>query len=91
LSLGRFVVISSTPHLKRGRREPFLEERFRESLYRMLSKKGNPEIKSLYTLLHAMGLWLAAINHYLEGGASPTPTSFKLHSALRLGIQRFLF
>lgn len=31
----------------------------RESLYRMLSKKGNPEIKSLYTLLHAMGLRLA--------------------------------
>jgi len=31
----------------------------RESLYKMLSKKGNPEIKSLYTLLHAMGLRLA--------------------------------
>jgi len=31
----------------------------RESLYRMLSKRGNPEIKSLYTLLHAMGLRLA--------------------------------
>lgn len=31
----------------------------RESLYRMLSKKGNPEIRSLYTLLHAMGLRLA--------------------------------
>src|SRR3990172_6743693 len=31
----------------------------RESLYRMLSRKGNPEIKSLYTLLHAMGLRLA--------------------------------
>ena len=28
----------------------------RESLYRMLSKKGNPEIKSLITLLHTMGL-----------------------------------
>jgi probable addiction module antidote protein len=31
----------------------------RESLYRMLSKKGNPEIQSLYLLLHAMGLRLA--------------------------------
>jgi probable addiction module antidote protein len=31
----------------------------RESLYRMLSKKGNPEIESLYILLHAMGLKLA--------------------------------
>lgn len=31
----------------------------RESLYRMLSGKGNPEIKSLYALLHAMGLRLA--------------------------------
>src|SRR4030065_1654390 len=28
----------------------------RESLYRMLSKKGNPEITSLITLLHTMGL-----------------------------------
>ncbi|HEX2767775.1 MAG TPA: DUF1016 N-terminal domain-containing protein [Geobacteraceae bacterium] len=31
----------------------------RESLYRMLSKRGNPEIKSLFTLLHTMGLRLA--------------------------------
>ena len=31
----------------------------RESLYRMLSGKGNPEIKSLYALLRAMGLRLA--------------------------------
>lgn len=31
----------------------------RESLYRMLSKKGNPEIKSLITLLHTMGLRLS--------------------------------
>jgi probable addiction module antidote protein len=30
----------------------------RENLYRMLSKRGNPEIKSLMTLLHAMGLEL---------------------------------
>jgi len=28
----------------------------RESMYRMLSKKGNPEIKSILTLLHTMGL-----------------------------------
>ncbi len=31
----------------------------RESLYRMLSKKGNPEIKSIFVLLHSMGLKLA--------------------------------
>jgi len=31
----------------------------RESLYRMLSKRGNLEIKSLFTLLHTMGLRLA--------------------------------
>jgi probable addiction module antidote protein len=31
----------------------------RESLYRMLSGKGNPEIKSLYAVLHAIGLRLA--------------------------------
>uniref|UniRef100_A0A831UBZ4 Putative addiction module antidote protein n=1 Tax=Geobacter metallireducens TaxID=28232 RepID=A0A831UBZ4_GEOME len=31
----------------------------RESLYRMLSRRGNPEIKSLFTLLHSMGLRLA--------------------------------
>ena len=31
----------------------------RESLYRMLSKRGNPEIKSLFNLLHTMGLRLA--------------------------------
>ncbi len=30
----------------------------RESLYRMLSTKGNPEIKSIFTLLHSMGLKL---------------------------------
>ena len=37
----------------------------RESLYRMLSKKGNPEIESLYSLLNAMGLRLA-----IEAGES---------------------
>lgn len=31
----------------------------RESFYRMLSKKGTPEIESLYILLHAMELKLA--------------------------------
>jgi probable addiction module antidote protein len=31
----------------------------RESLYRMLSKNGNPEIKSILTLLYAMGLKLS--------------------------------
>jgi len=31
----------------------------RESLYRMLSKNGNPEIRSILTLLHTMGLKLS--------------------------------
>ncbi len=31
----------------------------RESLYRMLSRRGNPEIKSLLSLLRAMGLKLS--------------------------------
>jgi probable addiction module antidote protein len=30
----------------------------RENLYRMLSKKGNPKIKSIVNLLHSMGLRL---------------------------------
>lgn len=31
----------------------------RESLYKMLSDKGNPELRSLSKLLHALGLKLA--------------------------------
>jgi probable addiction module antidote protein len=31
----------------------------RESLYRMLSRRGNPEIKSLLSILHAMGFKLS--------------------------------
>jgi probable addiction module antidote protein len=31
----------------------------RESLYRSLSRRGNPEIKTLFNLLHGMGLRLA--------------------------------
>ncbi len=31
----------------------------RESLYKMLSERGNPELKSLDTLLHALGFRLA--------------------------------
>jgi probable addiction module antidote protein len=31
----------------------------RESLYRMLSKKGNPELASLEKVLHALGLKLS--------------------------------
>ena len=31
----------------------------RESLYRILSKKGNPELSSLASLLHAMGFSLS--------------------------------
>ncbi len=30
----------------------------RESLYRMLSERGNPELRSLDTLLHALGFRL---------------------------------
>ena len=35
----------------------------RENLYRMLSKRGNPEIKSLLTLLRVMGLELTVKAH----------------------------
>ncbi len=31
----------------------------RESLYRILSKNGNPEIRTILTLLHALGLKLS--------------------------------
>jgi probable addiction module antidote protein len=31
----------------------------RENLYRMLSKRGNPELSSLVNILHGMGLKLA--------------------------------
>jgi probable addiction module antidote protein len=31
----------------------------RESLYRMLSKRGNPELRSLNNVLHALGLKLS--------------------------------
>ena len=31
----------------------------RESLYRMLSERGNPELKSLESLLHALGFRLS--------------------------------
>lgn len=35
----------------------------RESLYKMLSERGNPEFRSLETLLHALGFRLAvAVN-----------------------------
>jgi probable addiction module antidote protein len=35
----------------------------RESLYKMLSERGNPELRSLEALLHAMGFRLAvAVN-----------------------------
>lgn len=36
----------------------------RESLYRMLSERGNPELRSLEALLHALGFRLAVTaNH----------------------------
>src|SRR3989344_7856046 len=43
---GGMSAIAQKTHLKR------------ESVYRMLSKKGNPEIKSIFNLLHAIGLKL---------------------------------
>jgi probable addiction module antidote protein len=33
----------------------------RENLYRMLSKKGNPELRSLGVLLHSLGFRLAVV------------------------------
>ncbi len=42
----------------------------RVNLYRMLSKKGNPEIKSIFTLLHSMGLKLS-----IEPKTRPTKSS----------------
>ena len=40
----------------------------RESLYRMLSERGNPELRSLDALLHALGYRLAIA---VEDGRSP--------------------
>lgn len=42
----------------------------RESLYRTLSNRGNPEIKSLTAILHAMGLRLAVEPEPLETPAA---------------------
>jgi len=42
----------------------------RESLYRRLSRKGNPEIKSIFTLLHSMDLKLT-----IEPRIRPTRSS----------------
>lgn len=42
----------------------------RESLYRMLSRRGNPEIKSLIPLLHSMGLKLAVEAEERECGVA---------------------
>lgn len=39
----------------------------RESLYRILPERGNPEIRSLDALLHALGFRLAvAVNRYVQ-------------------------
>jgi probable addiction module antidote protein len=35
----------------------------RENLYRMLSKKGNPRLASIRSVLHALGLELAIQSH----------------------------
>jgi probable addiction module antidote protein len=42
----------------------------RESLYRTLSSRGNPEIKSLNAILHAMGLRLAVETEDRESPAA---------------------
>jgi probable addiction module antidote protein len=42
----------------------------RESMYRMLSSKGNPGIKNILTLLHSMGLKLT-----IEPRTKPTRSS----------------
>ncbi len=39
----------------------------RESLYQMLSKRGNPELTSLFNILHGMGLTIT-IQPGKEGG-----------------------
>lgn len=44
---GGMSAIAQKTHLKR------------ESLYRMLSKKGNPELNSIFNVLHAVGLKLS--------------------------------
>jgi DNA-binding phage protein len=33
----------------------------RENLYRALSKRGNPELRTLFNILHGMGLRLAVL------------------------------
>src|SRR3972149_9840130 len=48
---GGISTIAEKAHLNRG------------NLYRMLSKRSNPEIKSLLTLLRAMGLELTVKAH----------------------------
>ena len=40
----------------------------RENLYRMLSERGNPELRSLDAILHALGFRLA-----IELGEEPAP------------------
>lgn len=45
----------------------------RESLYRMLSKKGNPEIKSIFNLLHAIGLKLTVEPEALKSRKAVVP------------------
>ncbi len=61
----RATVLCSFSHFVMSQRPMAASPRYhrktklnRESLYRMPSKKGNPEIKSIFTLLHSMGLRL---------------------------------
>jgi probable addiction module antidote protein len=47
----------------------------RENLYRMLSRKGNPEIKSIFSLLRSMGLKLTVEP---EGKSAKSPKNKKV-------------
>ncbi|WP_083761256.1 addiction module antidote protein [Pelobacter propionicus] len=49
----------------------------RESLYQMLSKRGNPELTSLFNVLHGMGRTITILCFCLVG---PSPFNFCLVS-----------
>ncbi len=46
---GGMAAVAERAHLKR------------ENLYRALSKRGNPELRTLFSILHGMGLKLAVL------------------------------
>jgi probable addiction module antidote protein len=45
----------------------------RENLYRTLSKGGNPELRTLYNILHGMGLKLAIVPETSLGNLEGQP------------------